>query len=359
MAVKKWRGKWYADLQIDGQRVRRVSPTQTKRGAQEYEAELRASLIQQTSGSREPVVESPTVAEFAPEFLLTYSRVNNKLAERSRKENVLRNHIVPFFGNLRLDEITPRRLELFKADRLKKGMKQVSVNKHLGVLKKLLNCAVEWGRLKEVPPIRMLKVPPIDETEWLRPDEAVKLLEAAKGVPKWHAFFFVALRTGMRRGEIFGLHWRDVDFEARRIMVKYTVFNGILESPKGGKSRPVPMSADLAAVLKQWRRWTPGALVFPNMKGKPTKSPATANKALDRVLDGTDIRRVRVHDLRHTFASHLVLQGCSLRVVQKLLGHASIQITERYAHVGEQTFMSAIDRLDQLGVEQPGLNDGV
>lgn len=351
MAVTKWRNKWCVDLQIDGQRIRRVSPTQTKRGAQEYEAELRASLIRQTSGSLEPELISPTVAEFAPEFLLAYSKVNNKPAERSRKENVLRNHIVPFFGKLRLDEITPRRLEAFKASRLKKGMKPVTVNKHLGVLKKMLNCAVEWGQLKEVPPMRKLKVAPTEEFEWLRPHEAVELLEAAKADPKWHAFFFVALRTGMRRGEIFGLHWRDVDLDARRIMVNYTVFKGTLQTPKGGKTRPLPMSADLAEVLERWRLLTPGPLVFPNLKGKLTKSPASANKALDRVLDGTDIRRVRVHDLRHTFASHLVLQGCSLRVVQKLLGHASIQMTERYAHVGDSQLTAAIDSLNQLGLD--------
>ena len=276
MAVKKWRGKWCVDFQMGDQRIRRVSPSQSRRGAEAYEAELRASLIPTSSGSPEPAaVESPTLAEFAPEFLLTYARVNNKPAERSRKENVLRNHLVPFFGNQRLDQITPRRLEAFKADRLAQGLKPVTVNKHLGVLKKLLHCAVEWGKLAKVPPIRMLKAGVTDDsTEWLRPEEVVRLLEIAKSEPKWRTFCFVAVRAGLRRGEVFGLHWRDVDFDAGRIYVNYTVFKGTLQSPKGNLKRWVPMSEDLAEALSQWRLCSRGELVFPNSFGKVSTSPS-------------------------------------------------------------------------------------
>ena len=356
MAVKKWRGKWCVDFQVGERRIRRVSPTQSRRGAEAYEAELRASLIPTSSGSPEPAaIESPTLAEFAPEFLLTYARVNNKPAERSRKENVLRNHLVPFFGNQRLDQITPRRLEAFKADRLAQGLKPVTVNKHLGVLKKLLNCAVEWGKLAKVPRIRMLKAGVTDDSdEWLLPEEVGQLLEAAEAEPKWRTFFFIAVRAGLRRGEVFALHWRDIDFDAKRIYVNYTVYKGTLQTPKGDIKRWVPLSDDLADALRAWRLRSQGKLVFPNGKGKLTTSPSSANKALARVLKGGRLRHVRVHDLRHTFASHLVLQGCSLRVVQKLLGHSSIKMTERYAPVGDRQLSAAVASLNGLGFDRGG-----
>lgn len=357
MAVKKWRGKWVVDLVIGGRRVRRVSPEQTKAGARRYEAEL--LLVPDESagaGLPEPIPAAdtcPTLAEFASEWWVTYVVPNNKPSEQARKEMILRVHLVPFFGNRRLDAISPRRIEAYKGRKLQAGLKASTINTQLAVLQKLLRTAVEWGRMRRRDDVWKLRLLPEPEREfdWLQPHEAGKLLRSAKAMsPKWHAFFFVALRTGMRKGEIQGLHWREVDFDRRRITVRYTNWRGRLGSPKSGKTRVVPMTGDLATALKAWRTRSQGKLVFPGREGGLSRCHASPSRALRRALKRAGLRRMRFHDLRHTFASHLVLERCSLREVQLLMGHHSITMTERYAHVADDHLAKAIDVLDGLGV---------
>lgn len=350
MAVKKWRGKWVVDLKIDGKRVRRVSPEQTRRGAQRYEAELLLGLSTETPcsgddragprGSGAPRA-CPTLAEFAPEWLMTYAVVNNKPSERLRKESVLRCHLVPFFGNQRLDEITLLRVEGFKAHLLREGLKASTINVLLATLRKLLNCAVEWGRLAQAPRIRKLPEAQAD-FDWLRPAESEQLLAAARAVDdQWYMVILTALRTGMRKGELIALQWSAVDLDRRRITVKYTSSLGQLGSPKSGRQRTIPMSPDLHAALAAWRPRSPGRYVFPGRDDEmmPKDAPYTA---LQRVLRCADMRHIRFHDLRHTFASHLVLHRRSLREVQLLLGHHSVTVTQRYAHVSDDQLTDAV-----------------
>ncbi len=346
MAVKKWRGKWVVDFIVDGKRVRRVSPVQTKRGAKAYEVELRLELTSATPESgAAPAAEVPTLAEFATEWMSTSVRVHNKPSEQDRKSRTLRNHLVPFFGKRRLDQITQRDVETFRAQQLSQGLAVNTVNRHLAALARLMRCAVDWGVIREMPTIRMMRKQ-VEPTEWLRPDESERLLDATKAMNlRWFTFFYVALRTGLRKGEIFGLHWSEIDLERRRLTVRYTVWMGQLGTPKNGKSREVPIAADLVDVLSAWRERTPGELVFPSRKGQPVYGQAIANQALDRALKRAGLRRIRFHDLRHTFASQLVLRGCSLKVVQQLMGHHSVTMTERYAHVGDDQLVEAVQAL--------------
>ena len=133
------------------------------------------------------------------------------------------------------------------------------------------------------------------------------------------------------------------------IRVKLDNWRGRLMTPKSGKSRVVPMTGDTVDALRRWRDRHEGEVVFPTTEGGIVSSPHCVNRALNRALDRAGLRRVRVHDLRHTFASHLVLKGCSLRVVQVLLGHHSVTTTKRYAHVVDEQLAAAVDVLDGLG----------
>lgn len=358
MAVKKWRGKWVVDLIVDGKRVRRVSPVQTRRGARAYEDELRlVATAQASTGTVLAPVEAPTFAEFAPDWLTTYAVVNNKPSEQYRKQSNLR-HLVPFFGKWRLDEITPRRVEAYKAEKLRKGLANSTINRHLTVLQTVLRSAQEWGRVESVPRIRMLPETH-DDFDWLRPEEAARMLDAARGMERpWYTVFFLALRTGMRRGEIFGLHWSEVDFGARLITVKHSLWCSKLGSPKSGKLRLIPMTADLVTTLEAWRPYSPGAVVFPGVDGKVLHSQGIANRMLETALTRAELRRLRFHDLRHTFASHLVLKGRSLKEVQVLMGHHSVTETERYAHIGDDQLATAIDALDGLGSPEGDEGEG-
>ncbi len=348
MAVKKWRGKWVVDFTVDGRRIRRVSPVQSKRGAKAYEVELRLELTAKRPDAG-PAVEAPTMSAFADEWMATYVAVHNKPSGRLRKEKALRCHLVPFFGKRRLDQITRRDIEAFKADQLRRELAPSTVNRHLGVLSSLMKSAVEWGVLAE-----RVRVKPLPETaaefDWLRPDEAGALLRAMEPSPRYRAVVFLALRTGMRKGEIFGLHWRSVDLEAGRITVEHNAWRGLLGTPKSGKTRVIPMTADLVEVMRWWRLKSVGEVVFPNRAGGVTYNTNYANTMLRKGLDRAELRRIRFHDLRHTFASHLVLNGCSLKVVQVLMGHSSVKMTERYAHVGDRQLETAVATLDGLGM---------
>ena len=349
MTAKRWRGRWVADFTVEGRRIRRVSPVQTKAGAQAYEAELRCVLEQAA-----PVIgPNPLLADFAVDWLMRRVVTVNKPSERVRKESVLRVHLLPCLGHLRLGEITTRHVEDYCVGRREHGLAASTINTHLNVLSGLLSCAVEWGLIAKKPRIRKLKTPPA-RFDWLRPDEADRLLAAVAREPKWSAVFTLALRTGMRRGEVFALRWRDVDFERRVVEVRASVFRGVLGSTKGNRARTVPLTADAVEALRRWHGAGGGGdVVFPGRGGAPVKNPGQANRRLNRAFDAVGLRRVRFHDLRHSFASHLVLRGVPLRQIQALLGHSSITHTERYAHVCDTTLAAAVSTLEPGADELP------
>lgn len=134
-----------------------------------------------------------------------------------------------------------------------------------------------------------------------------------------------------------------------RLTVKYTAWRGRLGTPKSGRTRVVPMPGDLVEALRAWRLRSTGAVVFSNREDGVMSAMTAPNRALERALLRAGLRRIRFHDLRHTYASHLVLERRSLREVQLLMGHHSITTTERYAHIADDQLVAAVDVLDGLG----------
>ena len=186
------------------ERFRKDSPVNTQRGAEQYERELRQALLNGTysrSKEEEPTEKVPTLNDFVEDFL-TYSTNNNKPSAVYTKRHILRLHLQPFFGTMPLDAIGPEHVERYKQKKVQEGLAGKSVNDHLTVLRKLLNLAVEWQRIPHAPKVRALKLAEAD-FEFLTFEETERFLAAAQ--PEWRTMLTLALKTGLRSGELLAL----------------------------------------------------------------------------------------------------------------------------------------------------------
>jgi integrase len=156
----------------------------------------------------------------------------------------------------------------------------------------------------------------------------------------------MALKTGLRVGELLALKWEDLDLVAGKLVVRRTLWNGQEGMPKGGRQRVVPLSHETVDVLKAYRHLRGPYVFCDEGGGRLTHSvvkdvvPSTCRRA------GLG-KRITTHGLRHTFASHLIMRGASLKAVQELLGHESIEMTLRYAHLTPDVKREAVQLLDE------------
>jgi integrase len=337
---------WMVDVVFehpDGreERIRKVSPVQTRRAAEQYERELRDALLTGRH-NQEEVVPAPKLAEFAKDFLTVYATVNNKPSERKAKEIILRKHLVPSFGEMRLDEIDAQAIERFKARQNKTGLSNKTVNNQLTVLGTLLQTAVEWKHINAVPPMRRLPVqrPKFD---FLTFEEADRLVQAAAKEPAWNAMIVVALHTGLRLGELLALQWDDCDLVTGTMVVRRSNWQGHIGPPKSGKDRTLPLNTLAVGALKRHRHLK-GMWVWCNNEGNFLNKD-DLRLALRRIRKRAGLRHFDWHVLRHSFASHLAMRGVPLKAVQELMGHASIEMTMRYAHLSPDVRKDAVNVL--------------
>jgi integrase len=335
---------WDVDVKLqlpDGgwRRIRKASPINSRRGAEQYERELRQAILAGTYGKQSKAV--PTLDEFKERFLVE-AETNNKRSTLKAKKDILKKHLLPLFGRARLNCIGPYEVEQYKALKLREGLNPKTINNHLTTLRKLLSLAAEWGELDQIPRVKWLKTaePPID---FLAFEEADRLEAGAD--PDWRAMIVVALNTGLRLGELCGLQWDCVDLAARKLFVRRNLYRGHMGTPKSGRSREVPLNDRALSALKQHRHLK-GPFVFCNASGGPFSIYNAPTVAIARACRRAGLRPLGWHALRHTFASHLVMRGVPLKAVQELLGHATIDVTMRYAHLSPDTRREAVATLD-------------
>lgn len=342
------REKYRVDVTVmmpDGstKRVAKDAPVQTKRDAEKYEQELKRSILDGTFGRKEekPV---PTLAEFEKEFISNYAEANNKLSEVQTKKSTIKNHLVPAFGKLKLDQIGLREIEAFKSAKMKEKKAAKSVNNYLTVLHKLLSVAQEWGLIPFVPKVKWLRVPP-NKFDFLTFEEADRLVAAGAADPEWRTMILFGLRTGMRLGELIALTWDDIDLVSGRVVVSRNLSRGEITTPKNNKTREIPLGDEILAAMKRHRHLR-GDVVFCTSAGAMFTKGETKHP-LWRACKKAGLRRIGWHVLRHSFASHLVMRGVPLKAVQELLGHSTIKMTERYAHLSPDVRKDAVRLLDR------------
>ncbi len=366
MTVRKSpRGHWMIDLRHtkpDGSvlRVRRVSPVQTRRGAQAFEREVLERLLEKEEHNDEQREKPPTLSEMWSDFIAFQASSANKRPNRPRTileaERMWRSYLDPALGDQRADRITARAIDRFTAklqagELSRRPLKHNSVANILGLLRRMLNVAKRWGYLDEVPEISTLKTKPqrLEDHKWLTQQEAAMLLAATE--PEWIPVVTLAVRTGLRVGELQGLRWSDVDLDGERLVVHRSWSDQLQDvgPPKGGRPREVPLTWDVLAALRphQGKR-RDDAFVFGDADYPFNQDEL--RRALGRARQAAGLsKHLHIHMLRHTWASHCVLRGVPSRVVMMWGGWTSEAMLDRYAHLAPREVESFIARIAPPG----------
>jgi excisionase family DNA binding protein len=339
--TKKSGDRFYIYYRFEGKRIR-----EAVRGAQSRADALKVLQMKIADAFRgkhgfKKDEKKITFADFCDLYIKNYAKVN----KRSWKDDVYSTRILKsIFKGRSLHEIDSFAIEELKTKRLDEGISKARVNRNLALLKKMFNLAIDWGYTKENPVRRVRFFSEKDNLKEriLTEAEEIRLLKTCADHLK--PIVLTALHTGMRRGEILGLEWRQVDLVKRLIKVEKT---------KSGRSRAIPIDDLLRAELMKLKTKngsTPSCQnVFLNPRtSKPISDVKTAFSA---ALRRAGIKGLRFHDLRHTFASRLIERGIDLITVKELLGHHSVVITQRYTHPSIEQKKRAVESL----VSRPGI----
>lgn len=318
--------------------------------------------------ARRPAAERPiTLGDFIREHYAPWALAHQKAGQATVDA------LEACFGDLydrELRSLSAFDVERFKAKRLKAGRKPATVNRDLDRIRSVYSRAVEWGFLTDHPlkAVKRAKGADNSRVRYLSPEEEKRLRDAlaareaerrasrdrhnawhaargSEGHPQWPAdaytdhlmpMVLLALNTGLRRGELFGLSWSDVNLPGKLLTV--TAGNA-----KSRKARHIPLNAEALDVLKRWKKQGAGkGLVFPGAGGGRLTN---VNKSWEGLVADAELADFRFHDLRHHFASRLVMAGIDLNTVRELLGHADIAMTLRYAHLAPDKLADAVAKL--------------
>ena len=311
---------WWYSFKCDGKRIRKSTGLTDKKQANEVYLLKRGVHIMGKEKNQLPALPLKQLLET---YLNDYSKTNKlSYCEDFSMVKTLNN----FFGDKVASEITPQVIEQYKAHRRQTpvGDHFVSgarVNRELALLKQTYNKGIDWGLVLDNPVKRVKFFSEKDRsrTRYLAQGEKDRLLNLC--TPFLRRIVLVALKTGMRQAEILNLKWADIDFNSNQIVLKRT---------KSGKIRYVPIHPDVLVVLQGLPKGRE-CVFFDDNEARSWHGKRRVD--FEAALDQAGIRDFRFHDLRHTFASELVMKGADIKTVSELLGHSTTRMTERYSHL--------------------------
>jgi len=321
--IKQVKRGWRADFWLGTNRVRKTFPNRKLADVFEVTKKnefLNGKFLPHSKKDRTPF------QDFVDEYYRVYaavSMVNPKTNEYYRLKQLKK-----FFGAKPISDIKPRDIEEWKAS-MASQCQPATFNRALTALKGLFNKAIEWGKLEHNPAQKIGKLREANQrVRYLTEQEISKLIEATK--PRLRQFIVLALNTGMRKANLIGLSWEDIDFR-----------NGVIHilKTKSGKAYDVPLNNSVLDLLKELSR------------GKTTRAgrvldTCNLKREWENAIEASGIKNCRIHDLRHTFASHLAMKGIDLFTISQLLGHADIKMTQRYAHLAPNHKKIAVNMLN-------------
>lgn len=325
MGVFKKHGSWYIDYYVNGRRKReKIGPN--KRQA---ELVLKKRKVQIAEGKFFDIKKKPKVKfeEMARTYLESYSKPHKK---SWRRDETCINNLLPHFEGKLLHEITPLDIDNYKKERVKRVSPR-TVNIEVKFLKAMYNKAISWGKADSNPTnsVQLFREEK-GRIRYLEKKEIGKLLKTCSD--HLRPIVVAVLNTGMRKAEVLNLKWEDVDFGRKIVNIE----------GKWGQRREVPINKALYRILRALEKKKNGPYVFCNKKGQPY---GDITKGFKGALRRAGINNFRFHDLRHTFASHLVMAGVDLKTVQELLGHKTIGMTMRYAHLSPNHKRLAVEKM--------------
>lgn len=303
------------------------------------------------------------VGEYLERWLKDSVEGNVRSRTLSNYQMQVRRHIAPTLGRVQLKNLTPAHVQGLYRQKLDSGLAPSSVRYIHAVLHRALKQALRWGLVPRNV-AQAVDIPKLvnEEVEALSPEEARAFLKAARG-DRFEALYVVAVTCGLRRGELLGLKWTDLDLGEGRIktlrvarqLQRLRDGSGLqLVAPKGGKGRTVRLPPLAVETLKAHRArqaeeklragslYKDTKLVFATEIGTPLEASNVDRRSFKPILKEAGLRDIRFHDLRHTCATMLLSEGVNPKLVQELLGHADIKMTlGTYSHflpsMGDQT----------------------
>ena len=345
---RKDTGKWEANY-VDVHGKRRWGTHPSKRAAEIWVRRQLAEVDAQRAGLRPSLVVIRTWEDLVGLW------EEKKADKRSLPDDLgrIKHHLTPLLSGVKLANLDPgliTRIERAMRAKVKRGVFSASTaRKVLVLLGGMLNVARREAWMLSVPHIELPKEPPRDYG-WIKDTEQIRaFLNAAREreYPGLFELYTTAIYQGMRLGEMAGLEWPEVDLDLEIIAVIRSHANPY---PKNNKLRRVPVATELTPVLRSWEdRCHRRDLVFPNMWGARLRDDSRVFRNIfHECREQAGIACMTFHALRHTFASHYMLNGGDIYRLQKLLGHSSVKVTEMYAHLSPSAFDQDRDRLGKL-----------
>lgn len=307
-----------------------------------------------------------SLGDYLDYWLENYAKTNTKPKTFAEYEKIIKTHLQPSLGHIMLDELKSIQLQNYYKVKLETLSAQ-SVTHHHRVLSKALNDAIDWEFInKNVTKGAKPPKPGKHELSTYSAEELNLLLKIAKQkTPVFFPIIYAAAHTGMRKSELIGLTWNNVDLKNQRFYIRHTIteangkyfFNRI---PKNEKPRGIRLTAELAKLVETLKNdhenrkkilgetYNPHNLVFCNSKGNIMAS-SEISRALKRAIKAAGLPKIRFHDLRHSHATLLLKANVHPKIVSARLGHSKIQVTlDTYSHLTDSIEGIAVEYLDEM-----------
>lgn len=350
--VRKRGNKWSFTVDV-GKDPRTGKRKQKTQSGFKTKKEAQAALAEMVNNVDKGVYIEPTkrkFKDFAMHYLETIYVNKVKASTYERTESLLKTQILPWFQEVELDKIDQFLIHDFFKEKKEKGLSSSYIQRMHEVIRQLLKVAYKWELIpKDIS--SFVEAPRLEKKEmkvW-SVEQVNEFLKFTKH-SRYNPVFFLAAYTGMRKGEILGLHWDDIDFEEKTIRISKTLYKVkdqyLLHEPKTKSSiRTIYMDDDIIRVLKKQRVkqnleklkagniYEDKNLVFAQETGNYV-FPSAVNGLFLRYINQSGLPRIRFHDLRHTHATILLGMGVNPKIVSDRLGHSSVKITlDTYSHV--------------------------